>query len=73
MKHYAEIIESVRFKGTRVLKVISFDSRAEMEDFVSNYNVENIDAICDVVPDVYTIAQTASVMNIRKFEKGELQ
>lgn len=70
-KFYVEIFESKRFHGTRLIKVVEFDTEKQMDEFITEYNTQELD-YSGAVPETYTMAQTASWANIKLFKKGLL-
>lgn len=65
---YAEVFESTRFKGTRLLEFREFTSEAERDKFITDYNQILFETCEDGTPEVYTMAQTGSYYNIMDFK-----
>ena len=71
---YAEVIESTRFKGTRLVDFRAFQTEKERDDFITEYNTKFLLPACDNgTPEVYTIAQTGGYYNILDYKRSLLQ
>lgn len=70
---YAEVFESTRFKGTRLLEMYVFPTEKERDSFINSYNDEHLGLLDGAVPEVYTMAQTGSYYNILDYKRSQLQ
>ncbi|MNC45651.1 hypothetical protein D3C75_946300 [compost metagenome] len=69
---YAEVMESKRFHGTRILEVHEFATEKEQEAFINNYNSIHLNHE-GRVPDTYTIAHECSIYTIMDYKAGRLK
>lgn len=65
---YAEVFESTRFKGTRLLEFREFTSEVERDKFIDDYNQILFESCIGGTPEVYTMAQTGGYYNILDYK-----
>jgi len=70
---YAEVMESKRFHGTRILEVHEFDTAKEAEAFIDNYNQILFTHPDGAAPETYTMAQRCSTYTIMDYRQGRLK
>lgn len=71
-RFYAEVMESKRFHGTRILEVHEFGTEKEQDAFITNYNQILLTHGDGPVPETYTIAQECSTYTIMDYKAGRL-